>query len=51
MTYFHMKFAVMRRSFEADEVRRSDKYYRYWNEAPTVVMILIVLLAVLKPYQ
>ena len=49
MTYFHMKFGKMRRLFEADEIPRSDKYYRYWNEAPTVTMVAIVLLAVVKP--
>ena len=51
MTYFHMKFANMRRSFEADKTPRSDKYYRYWNEAPTLAMIAIVLLAVVKPFS
>jgi len=50
MTYFHIKFAGMRRSFEADEVPKSDKYYRYWNEAPTLTMITIVLLAVVEPF-
>ena len=50
MTYFHMKFAGMRRMFEADETPKSDKYYRYWNEAPTVMMIAIVILAVVEPF-
>ena len=50
MTYFHIKFAGMRRSFEADEVPKSDKYYRYWNEAPTLTMIIIVILAVVEPF-
>ena len=51
MTYFHMKFASMRRSFEADIMPKSDKYYRYWNEAPTVAMIAIVILAIVKPFS
>ena len=51
MTYFHMKFANMRRSFEADKMPRTDKYYRYWNEAPTLAMIAIVILAVIKPFS
>ncbi len=50
MTYFHMKFAKMRRSFEADDIPKSDKYYRYWNEAPTITMIAIVVLAVVEPF-
>ena len=50
MTYFHMKFAGMRFRLEADEIPRSDKYYRYWNEAPTLTMIAIVILAVVEPF-
>ena len=50
MTYCHMKFAGMRRAFEADEIPKSDKYYRYWNEAPTITMIAIVILAVVEPF-
>lgn len=50
MTYFHMKFAGMRLRLEADETPRSDKYYRYWNEAPTLTMIAIVILAVVEPF-
>ncbi len=50
MTYFHMKFSGIRRGFEADEVPKSDKYYRYWNEAPTLTMIAIVILAVVEPF-
>ncbi len=50
MTYIHMKFAGMRLRLEADETPRSDKYYRYWNEAPTLTMIAIVILAVVEPF-
>ena len=50
MTYFHMKFAGMRRGFEADETPKPDKYYRYWNEAPTLTMIIIVILAIVEPF-
>ena len=50
MTYLHIKFAVIRRKFEADETPKSDKYYRYWNEAPTITMVVIVILAVVEPF-
>ena len=50
MTYFHMKFTGMRRKFEMDENNKSDKFYRYWNEAPTILMIVIVILAVVEPF-
>ena len=37
------------RDFAADQNRHSQKFYRIINEVPTVLMIVIVLLAVLKP--
>lgn len=39
-----------RKEFEADENKHSDKFYRMMNEVPTVLMILIVILAVAKPF-
>ena len=33
MTYCHMKFGRIRKEFENDQIAKSDKYYRYWNEA------------------
>ena len=38
------------KDFAADRNRRSQKYYRILNEIPTVLMIVIVLLAVVKPF-
>ena len=46
----HGKFAVMRKGLESGENIRSDKYYRVWNEVPTVLMIVIVILVVVKPF-
>jgi protoporphyrinogen IX oxidase len=37
------------KDFGADRNRKSQKFYRIINEVPTGLMILIVLLAVLKP--
>jgi putative membrane protein len=38
------------RAFERDENRRSARYWRFMNEAPTALMILIVILVVVKPF-
>ncbi len=45
----HMMMGKWRREFEQDANTRSQKFYRYANEAPTILMILIVFMAVLKP--
>jgi protoporphyrinogen IX oxidase len=38
------------KDFAADDNRHSKRFYRIINEVPTVLMILIVLLVVLKPF-
>ena len=38
------------KDFAADRNRRTKGFYRIINEVPTVLMILIVLVAVLKPF-
>ena len=45
----HGKLSKMRRSLENDERPLSTKSYRIWNEIPTALMILIVVMTVVKP--
>ncbi len=49
MTASHMVFARMRRELEKDRARK-DSYYRIWNEIPTILMIIIVVMAVAEPF-
>ena len=46
----HGKFSKMQRLLENDVQPLSSKTYRIWNEVPTILMIIIVFLAVLKPF-
>lgn len=46
----HGKFSKMRRLFENDEKPLSSKAYRIWNEVPTLLMIIIVIMAVVRPF-
>ncbi len=46
----HGLMARWRRDFAADRNTRSQRFYRIANEAPTVLMIVIVILAVVKPF-
>ena len=61
--WFHAKFALVLvlsglhgffvrcvRDFAADQNPRTQKLYRIINEVPTVLMIGIVILAVVKPF-
>jgi putative membrane protein len=46
----HGFFAKTVKTFARDENKRSAKFYRILNEAPAVLMILIVILAVAEPF-
>ncbi|MEC7661729.1 MAG: protoporphyrinogen oxidase HemJ [Pseudomonadota bacterium] len=49
MTGYHGALARWRRFFARDENSLTSKFYRLINEVPTVLMILIVILAIVKP--
>lgn len=38
------------KTFAADKNEKSTKYFRILNEVPTIIMIAVVLLAVMKPF-
>ncbi|RWX74571.1 protoporphyrinogen oxidase HemJ [Neorhizobium lilium] len=50
LTVVHMGFSRAVKSFAADGPRKSARYWRMMNELPTVLMILIVILVVVKPF-
>ena len=45
----HMLFARWRRAFANDANPHSTRFYRIVNEIPTAILILVVILAVVKP--
>ena len=62
-TWLHIKFALVIvlsamhgmnvrywRDFEADRRTRTARYYKIVNEIPAVLMVLIVILVVIKPF-
>jgi protoporphyrinogen IX oxidase len=50
MSVVHAFFSRWRRDFEADHNTRSQRFYRFINEVPTLLMILIVILVIVKPF-
>ena len=49
MTGIHFYLALLRKDFFADANRHDAKFYRILNEIPTLLMIVIVGLVILKP--
>ncbi|NNG02815.1 MAG: protoporphyrinogen oxidase HemJ [Inquilinus sp.] len=50
MTAAHMVMAAWRRAFAEDRNRRGALFYRIANEVPTLFMIAIVVLVIVKPF-
>jgi len=50
LTIFHFLLARWRAAFEADRNRASMRLFRIVNELPTLALIAIVVLVVVKPF-
>lgn len=50
MTAVHGILGKHRRNFEADKNVKSHKYFRVMNEVPTLLLIFIVILVIVKPF-
>jgi putative membrane protein len=50
LTLVHMFFSAAVRNFAADGPRKSTRYWRLLNEIPTLLMVGIVLLVIIKPF-
>ena len=49
MSIAHGEMAKWRKAFEADRNTRSQKFYRIANEVPTILMVVIIIMAVVQP--
>ena len=50
MQIAHAFLARWRRAFAEDRNTHSARFYRFVNEVPTVLMIVIVILVIVKPF-
>ena len=50
LTIVHHLYALWRKDFAADRNTRRARFYRFWNEVPTLAMIAIVILVIVKPF-
>ncbi|MBL4802895.1 MAG: protoporphyrinogen oxidase HemJ [Emcibacter sp.] len=50
MSGFHGSLSKWRRQFDQDKNTHNEKFFRLVNEIPTVLMIAIVFLVIMKPF-
>lgn len=46
---FHFYCGYLRKCFQNDQNRHTETFYRYLNEFPTLILIAVVLLVIVKP--
>jgi putative membrane protein len=51
MTAFHMALGRWRKDFMRDANSRRGRFYRIANELPTVLMVIIVIMVIVKPFS
>ena len=49
LTLYHFYLGKILNQFNTNQNKRSHKFYRYINEIPTILLILIVFVVIFKP--
>ncbi len=49
LTAYHFYLGLLLNQFKFDQNKRSSKFYRYINEIPTLLLILIIFIVIFKP--
>jgi putative membrane protein len=49
LTAYHFYLGLLLNQFKLDQNEKSSKFYRYINEIPTLLLILIVFIVIFKP--
>src|SRR5262249_39403130 len=50
MTVLHHVYALWRKDLAAGRSTRSPRFYKMWNEVPAVLMVVIVIMVIGKPF-
>ena len=51
LTFYHFFLGACLNNFKNDENKYSSKFFRVFNEIPTILLILIIFIVVFKPYR
>ena len=49
LTVYHFFLGSLLNKFKLDQNRKTSKFYRYINEVPTLLLILIIFVVIFKP--
>ena len=49
LTYYHFTLGKYINDFAIDNNQRSSKFFRIYNEIPTIILIVVIFMAIFKP--
>ena len=49
LTFYHFYLGLLLNQFKLDQNKKTSRFYRYINEIPTLLLILIVFIVIYKP--
>ena len=49
LTYYHFTLGKYINDFAADSNQKSSKFFRIYNEIPTIILIVVIFVAIFKP--
>ena len=49
LTIYHFYLGMLLNHFKMDQNKKTSKFYRYINEVPTLLLILIIFIVIFKP--
>ena len=49
LTTYHFYLGLLLNQFKLNQNRKTSKFYRYINEIPTLMLVLIVFIVIFKP--
>ena len=49
LTYYHFTLGKYLRDFEVDNNQKSSRFFRIYNEIPTIILIVVIFVAIFKP--
>ena len=49
LTYYHFTLAKFLRDFASDSNQKTPKFFRIYNEIPTIILIVVIFVVIFKP--
>ena len=49
LTYYHFTLGKYIDEFAIDNNKKSSKFFRFYNEIPTIILIVVIFVVIFKP--